>query len=73
MLISCTGASIGQDSPGTLHPDADRPTFAGRSGCTRPVPCRGPEKSPVRQRAWFTNFEDFFPLRPPTGAVPRAR
>jgi hypothetical protein len=32
-------------APGTLHPDADRPTFAGRSGCTRPVPCRGPEKS----------------------------
>jgi hypothetical protein len=33
-------------APGTLHPDADRPTFAGRSGCTRPVPCRGPEKVP---------------------------
>jgi hypothetical protein len=54
------GLALSRAAPGTLHPDTDRPIFAGRSGCTRPVPCRGPEKSSCAYRAWCTDFVNFF-------------
>jgi hypothetical protein len=37
-----------------------RSPLPGRRASTRPVRRRGPEKSSLAQRAWFTNFEELF-------------
>jgi hypothetical protein len=51
-------------APGTLHPDADRPILAGWPGCTRPIPCRGPENSSSGTEGMAQQFRELFSFLP---------